>query len=104
MTSSGNHEHGNTKDAARPRSASVGRRDLMKGSIGMAAAQALGSEVKAAGATRKIALEEQFSTPGWRSNPYEDTQIAATFIESVPISEAVRAKVCHGNAQRILKL
>jgi 2,3-dihydroxybenzoate decarboxylase len=36
--------------------------------------------------------------------PYEDTQAAAAFIESAPISEAVRAKVCHGNAERILQL
>jgi len=34
--------------------------------------------------------------------PYENSQVAATFIESAPISEAVRAKVCHGNAKRIL--
>jgi 2,3-dihydroxybenzoate decarboxylase len=36
--------------------------------------------------------------------PYEDTQIAAAFIESAPISEVVRAKVCHGNAERLLQL
>jgi predicted TIM-barrel fold metal-dependent hydrolase len=36
--------------------------------------------------------------------PYEDSQIAADFIEAAPISEAVRAKVCHGNAQRVLRL
>jgi 2,3-dihydroxybenzoate decarboxylase len=36
--------------------------------------------------------------------PYEDTPIAATFIDTAPLSEAVRAKVCHGNAERILKL
>jgi 2,3-dihydroxybenzoate decarboxylase len=36
--------------------------------------------------------------------PYEDTQTAANFIETAPLSEAVRAKVCHGNAQRILRL
>lgn len=36
--------------------------------------------------------------------PYEDSQSAATFIESAPISEEVRAKVCQGNAKRILKL
>ena len=36
--------------------------------------------------------------------PYEDSQIAATFIKSAPISEEVRAKVCQGNAKRILKL
>jgi 2,3-dihydroxybenzoate decarboxylase len=36
--------------------------------------------------------------------PYEDTQIAADFIDSAPISEAVRAKVCHGNAERLLRL
>jgi 2,3-dihydroxybenzoate decarboxylase len=36
--------------------------------------------------------------------PYEDTQTAATFIESAPISEVVRAKVCHGNAERVLQL
>jgi 2,3-dihydroxybenzoate decarboxylase len=36
--------------------------------------------------------------------PYEDSQIAADFIDSAPIGEAVRAKVCSGNAKRILKL
>lgn len=36
--------------------------------------------------------------------PYEDTQTATAFVESAPISEAVRAKVCHGNAERILRL
>jgi 2,3-dihydroxybenzoate decarboxylase len=36
--------------------------------------------------------------------PYEDTQTAAAFIESAPISEMVRAKVCHGNAERLLRL
>jgi hypothetical protein len=37
-------------------------------------------------------------------SPYEDTQTAAAFIECAPISDTVRAKVCHGNAVRILKL
>lgn len=36
--------------------------------------------------------------------PYEDCSVSAAFIESAPISEAVRAKVCHGNAQRLLRL
>ncbi|MEP9354108.1 amidohydrolase family protein [Xanthobacter sp. KR7-65] len=36
--------------------------------------------------------------------PYEDTAIAAAFIEAAPLSSAVRAKVCYGNAERILKL
>lgn len=36
--------------------------------------------------------------------PYEDSAIAGAFIESAPISEIVRAKVCHGNAERILRL
>ena len=36
--------------------------------------------------------------------PYEDTQVAARFIDAAPVSEAVRAKVCHGNAARLLKL
>ena len=36
--------------------------------------------------------------------PYEDTQVAADFIDSAPISEALRAKVCHGNAERLLRL
>ncbi len=36
--------------------------------------------------------------------PYEDCSIAADFIETAPISEAVRAKVCHGNAERLLRL
>ena len=36
--------------------------------------------------------------------PYEDTQTAATFIETAPISEVVRGKVCHGNAERLMRL
>lgn len=36
--------------------------------------------------------------------PYEDTPSAAAFIESAPVSEAVRAKLCHGNAEQILRL
>ncbi|MDF2810857.1 MAG: o-pyrocatechuate decarboxylase [Microvirga sp.] len=36
--------------------------------------------------------------------PYEDPQVAADFIESAPIGEKVRAKVCHGNAERLLRL
>jgi 2,3-dihydroxybenzoate decarboxylase len=36
--------------------------------------------------------------------PYEDTQLASSFIETAPISEEVRAKVCYGNAERILKI
>jgi 2,3-dihydroxybenzoate decarboxylase len=36
--------------------------------------------------------------------PYEDTQTAADFIEAAPISDAVRAKICHSNAERILRL
>jgi 2,3-dihydroxybenzoate decarboxylase len=36
--------------------------------------------------------------------PYEDTQTAAAFIESTPLSEVVRAKLCHINAERLLRL
>lgn len=36
--------------------------------------------------------------------PYEDTQVANDFIESAPLSDEVRAKVCHGNAARLFKL
>jgi len=36
--------------------------------------------------------------------PYEDCSVAAAFIESAPISESTRAKVCHGNAERLLGL
>ena len=36
--------------------------------------------------------------------PYEDPQVAAAFIESAPIGEDVRAKVCYGNAERLLHL
>jgi 2,3-dihydroxybenzoate decarboxylase len=36
--------------------------------------------------------------------PYEDSMTAGAFIESAPISETVRAKVCHGNAERMLRL
>jgi 2,3-dihydroxybenzoate decarboxylase len=36
--------------------------------------------------------------------PYQDPQVAADFIESAPIDEEVRAKVCRGNAERLLRL
>jgi 2,3-dihydroxybenzoate decarboxylase len=36
--------------------------------------------------------------------PYEDCRVAAEFIETAPISEGVRTKVCHGNAERVLHL
>ncbi len=36
--------------------------------------------------------------------PYESNTIAADFIETAPISDAVRALVCFGNAARLLKL
>lgn len=36
--------------------------------------------------------------------PYEDCGTAAEFIETAPISEAVRGKVCHGTAERLLRL
>lgn len=36
--------------------------------------------------------------------PYESTATAADFIERAPLSEEVRALVCHGNAERLLRL
>jgi 2,3-dihydroxybenzoate decarboxylase len=36
--------------------------------------------------------------------PYEESAVAANFIDTAPISETTRAKICHQNAQRILKL
>lgn len=36
--------------------------------------------------------------------PFEHTNIASDFIERVPLSGIVRAKICHGNAERILRL
>ncbi|MFG1434953.1 amidohydrolase family protein [Xanthobacter sediminis] len=36
--------------------------------------------------------------------PYEDTPTAAAFIEAAPMAEDVRARICHANAERILKL
>jgi 2,3-dihydroxybenzoate decarboxylase len=36
--------------------------------------------------------------------PYEDCGVAAEFVETAPISEDLRAKVCHGNAERLLRL
>jgi len=36
--------------------------------------------------------------------PYESSDVAAEFIETAPVSEVVRAKVCHGNAERMLHL
>jgi 2,3-dihydroxybenzoate decarboxylase len=36
--------------------------------------------------------------------PYESTAAAAEFIDTAPMDEATRALVCHGNAERLLKL
>jgi 2,3-dihydroxybenzoate decarboxylase len=36
--------------------------------------------------------------------PYEDSQVAAEFIDSAPVSNEVRAGICHGNAKRLLRL
>jgi 2,3-dihydroxybenzoate decarboxylase len=36
--------------------------------------------------------------------PYENSKVAADFIDSAPVSDAVRAKVCRENARRILRL
>lgn len=36
--------------------------------------------------------------------PYEDSTVAAAFIEAAPLTETVRGKVCAGNAARLLKL
>jgi 2,3-dihydroxybenzoate decarboxylase len=36
--------------------------------------------------------------------PYEDCQTAAHFIDAAPLSEELRAKICHENAARILRL
>ena len=36
--------------------------------------------------------------------PYEDCSVAAEFIATAPISEAVRAKICHGNAEGLLRI
>jgi 2,3-dihydroxybenzoate decarboxylase len=36
--------------------------------------------------------------------PYESSQIASDFIDSAPIGEATRAKICRDNARRMLKL
>jgi hypothetical protein len=63
MKSFENDAHGGPKHAVPPHLASLGRRDFIKGGVGMAMTQALGTEVKAAGVTRKIALEEHFTTP-----------------------------------------
>jgi 2,3-dihydroxybenzoate decarboxylase len=36
--------------------------------------------------------------------PYESTAVAADFVERSPLSEEVRRLVCHGNAERLLKM
>ena len=36
--------------------------------------------------------------------PFERTDLAAQFISSTPLDERVRAKICHGNAERLLRL
>jgi predicted TIM-barrel fold metal-dependent hydrolase len=63
MKSFDNDVYGSTKNVGRPRVAGLDRRDLIKGSVGIAVTQALGGDAKAAHATRKMALEEHFTTP-----------------------------------------
>jgi 2,3-dihydroxybenzoate decarboxylase len=36
--------------------------------------------------------------------PYESTKEATEFVETAPISEPDREMICHGNAERLLKL
>jgi 2,3-dihydroxybenzoate decarboxylase len=36
--------------------------------------------------------------------PYQDSKQAGDFIESAPLSDAVRARICNGNAKRVLRL
>ena len=36
--------------------------------------------------------------------PYEYTNEAVEFIEKAPISDSDREKICHGNAERLLRL
>lgn len=36
--------------------------------------------------------------------PYESSEVAADFVERTPLDERTRALVCHGNAERLLKL
>lgn len=36
--------------------------------------------------------------------PYESSDIAADFIEQAPMDDTTRALVCHGNAERLLKI
>jgi 2,3-dihydroxybenzoate decarboxylase len=36
--------------------------------------------------------------------PYEDSKVAADFIDSAPLGDVVRTKVCSGNASRLLRL
>ena len=36
--------------------------------------------------------------------PYQDTKQAGMFIESASLGDTVRAKVCNGNAKRVLRL
>jgi 2,3-dihydroxybenzoate decarboxylase len=36
--------------------------------------------------------------------PYEDSKAAAEFIDNAPLAEASRAKICNGNARRLLRL
>lgn len=36
--------------------------------------------------------------------PYESTQLGAAFLDSLPLAPADKAKIAHGNAERILKM
>ena len=35
--------------------------------------------------------------------PFESSEVAARFIETAPVDEAVRVKICHGTAEALLR-
>lgn len=71
------------------------RHNILVTTSGQCAAEPLACAIAALGEDRIM-----FSV----DYPFEDTAIAAAFIDNAPVSDAVRAKICHGNAAALLGL
>ena len=54
---------------------------------------------------RTITLEEHFATPGFLDGPGRDLKDQArAFLEQIPVSAADRARIAHGNAEKLFRL
>lgn len=71
------------------------RHNVLATTSGQCAAEPLACAIAALGEDRIM-----FSV----DYPFEDTAVAAAFIDAAPVSDAVRAKICHANAAALLGL